>query len=196
MGFAAPQMALIGAIGQTGGALTSGIGSYFSAATQKSNLNAQAAIAEVNARMAERSAQTAHMRGHQQVAAHTLKTGQLQGRQRAAQAANGVDLGAGSAAEVRASTKILSDIDKHQIEANAIYEAWGIRAQKVNYENQALMARAQAKSIKPGMALAGSLLGSAGSVMGSWMNYGKIKDSAGDGKYSSIDALGLAKGFW
>jgi len=143
--------------------------------------------------MAERSAQSALARGNQQVAAHTLRTGQLQGRQRAALAANGVNLGTGSAAEVQASTKILSDIDRHQIEANAIYEAWGIRAQKVNYQNQALMARAQARSVKPGMALAGSLLGSAGNVASSWMNYSKIK---GDGKYDSLDALGLDKGFW
>jgi len=193
MGFAAPQMAMIGAIGQSAGAGMSAVGSYFSAATQKANANAQAVIAESNARMAERSAQSALVRGNQQVAAHTPRTGQLQGRQRAAQAANGVDLGVGSAAEVRASTKILSDIDRHQIEANAIYEAWGIRAQKVNYQNQALMARAQAKGIKPGMALAGSLLSSAGSVASSWNSYGKIKD---DDKYDSIDALGLDKGFW
>jgi len=175
MGFNTAQMALLGAIGQTGGALTSAAGSYFSAATQKSNLNAQAAIAESNARMAEGSAQSALARGNQQVAAHTLRTGQLRGRQRAALAANGVDLGAGSSAEVQASTKILSDIDRHQIEANAIYEAWGLRTQKVNYQNQALMARSEAKGSNPGAALAGSLLGSAGSVASSWGAYGKVK---------------------
>jgi len=175
MGMAAPQLALIGALGTSAGAAGGAVGAWFSAASARDNLTAQANIADVNARLAEQSAQSALARGQQQVAAHTLRTGHVRGAQRAALAANGVDLGAGSAAEVQASTKILSDIDRNQMEANAIYEAWGIRAQKVNHENQARMARAQAKANKPGAALATSLLGSAGSVASTWMQYGNVQ---------------------
>jgi len=49
-----------------------------------------------------------------------MDAGQVKGKQRASQAANGVDLSVGSAAEVRASTDIITEIDKQQIETNAI----------------------------------------------------------------------------
>lgn len=168
MGFSSGQLATASLIGQVGGAATSAIGSYFSAATQKATLKGQAGIADTNARIAELGAQQELFRGQREVGALTLQAGQLKSRQRAAMAANGIDLGVGSAAEIQASTDIMKEIDMATIEANATRSAFGYRTQAVNFQNEALMKRATASAIKPGMAAVSSLLGSAGSVAASW----------------------------
>lgn len=173
MGIPSTQLAQASLVGQVGGMAASAVGSYYSAATQKAALQGQAAIADVNARIAELGAQSALAQGQQQVANLTLKAGQLKGSQRAAMAANGIDLGEGNAAEVLASTDIMKEIDKHIVEANAVRSAWGYKTQAVNFQNDALMKRAGADGISPGMAAAGSLLGSAGTVASSWYSLNK-----------------------
>lgn len=173
MGFAVGSLASASLLGQIGGAASSGIGSYFGAATQKITLQGQAAIADSNARMAELAAQSVLLQGQRQAGAVTLRAGQLKSSQRAAMAANGVDLGVGSAAELQASTDVMKEIDKDTVEANAVLNAWGYRTQAVNFQNEALSKRAAAKAISPAMAAGSSLLGSAGSVAGSWYSLGK-----------------------
>lgn len=206
MGFSSSQLASASLIGQIGGGVTSAIGSYFSAATQKATLKGQAAISDanariadanasairttagVNARIAELGAQSTLLQGQQQVGALTLKSGQLKSSQRATMAANGIDLGTGNAAEIQASTDIMSEIDKNTLEANAVRSAWGYRAQAMNFQNEALAAqsngwayrsdaeskRATAGSISPFGSAAGSLLGSAATVSGSWYSLNKV----------------------
>lgn len=178
MGIPTAQIAQLSMIGQIGGMATSAIGSYFSAATQKATLQGQAAIADTNARIAELGAQSALSQGQQQVGALTLRAGQLKSTQRASMAANGIDLGEGSAAEIQASTDIMKEIDKNTLEVNAVRSAWGYRTQAVNFENDALMKRAGADSISPGMAAATSLLGSAGTVASSWYAWRKATEGA------------------
>ena len=168
MGFSSGQMGAASLIGQIGGAASSAIGSYYSARTQKATLQGQADLADTNARIAELGAQSALLQGQQQVGALTLKAGHLKSSQRAALAANGVDLGVGNAAEIQASTDIMKEIDANTLTANAVRSAWGYRTQAVNFQNEALMKRAGAKSISPGMAATSSLLGGAGQVAGSW----------------------------
>lgn len=168
MGFTSSQLATASLIGQIGGGVTSAIGSYFSAATQKAMLKGQAAVADANARIAELSAQSALYQGQQQVGALTLKAGQLKSSQRAAMAANGIDLGVGNAAELQASTDIMKEIDKNTIEANAVRSAWGYRTQAMDLQNEAMTKRATAKMVSPFGSAASSLLGSAGSVASSW----------------------------
>ena len=168
MGFNPAQLATASMIGQIGGAATSAVGSYFSAATQKENLRAQAAMAEVNARIAEMGAQSALRSGQYEVGRLTLQAGQLKGRQRAALAGSGVVMGEGSAREVQASTDAMKDIDKNALLANAVSQAWGHRMQGVNYQNEAIYARANAKGINPLMQAGTSLLGGATQVASSW----------------------------
>lgn len=173
MSFNTGQMAQLSLIGQIGGAASSAVGSYYGAKSQASTLNFQAGMADTNARMSETAAQGALMRGQRESGALTLKAGQLKGRQRAAMAANGIDLGEGNAAEIQASTDVMKEIDANTIESNAVMEAWGYRTQGVNASNEALMARATAGSISPFGSAAGSLLGSAGSVASSWYSMNK-----------------------
>jgi hypothetical protein len=168
MGFSASPLATASLIGSVGGALTSSIGSYYGAATQKAMLSGQAGVADINARIAELGAQSALMQGQRQIGSLTLKAGQLKGRQRAALAANGVDLGVGSAAELQASADTMKEIDKTTLELNAILNAWGYRNQAINFQNEALVRRATARAISPFGSAMTSLLGSAGQVAGSW----------------------------
>lgn len=173
MGFTSSQLATASLIGQIGGGVTSAVGSYFSAATQKATLKGQAAVADVNARIAELGAQSALLQGQQQVGALTLKAGQLKSSQRASMAANGIDLGVGSAAEIQASTDIMKEIDANTLTANAVRSAWGYRTQAVNFENEALTKRATAGAINPFGSAAGTLLTNATHVASSWYSLNK-----------------------
>lgn len=173
MGFSSSQLASASLIGQIGGGVTSAIGSYYSAATQKATLQGQAAVADVNARIAELGAQSALYQGQQQVGALTLKAGQLKSSQRTAMAANGIDLGSGNAVEIQASTDIMKEIDANTLTANAVRSAWGYRTQAVNFQNEALTKRASASGISPVSTTAGSLLGAATSVASSWYQFDK-----------------------
>ena len=55
------------------------VGSYYGAKAQKSHLNFQASIADINARIAELGAQQELLRGQQEVGRLTLGAGQLKG---------------------------------------------------------------------------------------------------------------------
>ena len=96
----------------------------------------QAEISEQNRQMAQLAAESAYRQGEAQIAQLTYKAGQVKAKQRTAFAANGVKLGAGSTAEVMATTDIMKEVDKSTIQLNAIQAAWG-------YKQQALQASAQ-----------------------------------------------------
>jgi hypothetical protein len=97
------------------------------------SLNAQSVrqTADYNAKISELGAQSALLQGEKDIAKLTLSAGQMKATQRAAMAANGIDLGEGNAVDVQASTDIMKEIDMNQIEANAIRSAWGYRTQGV-----------------------------------------------------------------
>jgi hypothetical protein len=83
-------------------------------------------------------------------------------------AANGVDLGDGSAAEVQATTDVMGELDANTVHANAVRSAWGYRTQATNSQNDAVMRRSAADGISPGTSAMSSLLGSAGTVAQGW----------------------------
>lgn len=161
MGYASIFTSIIGAIGSASLARTQ-------AKANESALNFQADMSKINARMAERSAQSVLLQGQQQIGNLTLRSGKIKSGQRVAMAANGIDLGEGNAAEVQATTDLMTEIDKNTIEANAVRSAWGYRTQGVNAANVGLMASASADSINPNAAAASTLIGSAGNVAQSW----------------------------
>jgi len=178
-----PSSAAAGSLYMQGaGALSSIIGSFFSASAQKSSLKFQsemadtnARIADTNARIAELGAQSTLMSGQKEVGRLTMKAGMMKSSQRASMAANGIDLGVGNAAEVQASTDIMKEIDSNQITANAVRSAWGYKIQALNARNEsvsasnsALIKNATADGISPLSAAGTSLLSGAGKVAQSW----------------------------
>lgn len=162
------------ALGAQGfGAASSAVSSYYSAQSQKASLGLQATIADINAHTAESTAQQALYSGQRQEQASRLRTANLKGQQTASLAANGIDLGQGSALRILTDTDTFGQIDANTIQANAIRSAWGYRTQATNYQNQALQSRSAAGAISPGMSLATSLLGGATQVAGSWYSFNK-----------------------
>ena len=166
MGYSAMAM-------QAAGVEQGAIGSYYSAKSQKAQLGYDAQMADINARLSEQQAQQALSSGQKQAQQSMLQTAQLKSTQRAQMAAGGVVLGEGSAAAIEAGTDVIGEIDANTIEANAIQSAWGYRNQSVQYENQARMARANAKGIKPLASAATSLLGGATQVASSYYSMNK-----------------------
>lgn len=162
-----------GLMSQFAGAASSAIGAFYSAKSMKINLGYQSFMDNLNAGIAEKTAQSALSQGQQQVGMITQRAGDIKSAQRASMAANGIDLGEGSAAEVQASTDLSKQIDANTATANAVRAAWGYRMQVTNDQNAALMSQTSANSISPGMAGATSLLGSAGKVAQSWYSMNK-----------------------
>lgn len=142
----------MGTAAQFGGMGMSAGGAYKSALSQK--------IADkTNAMLATEQASQTIDAGQVKVEASKLHTAQLFGAQRAALAANGVDLGQGSATDVLTSTQVIGDKDAATIMDNALREAWG-------YQTQAAQYKQAAAQINPWTSAIGSLLGSANSTSG------------------------------
>lgn len=228
------------------------VGGYYSAKSQKSSLEFQARMARIsagvqetnaslveslgaanaeairatgdfNASIAELGAQSALSAGQQQIAAQTLKAGQLKSSQRAAMAANGITLDEGSAAEVQRSGDIVKDIDMDTLRANAARAAMGYRVQgmqaqlssqlsalntETNASIQAMNLRtgagnanisatlnaASASGISPFGSGLTSLLGGAGSVAESWYQHNKnIKNTD---TRPTLEEFGAANNWW
>ena len=199
----AQQVQGVSAVSATYGAASSARGAYSSAQSSKTSLNLQATMADINAkstmdmaeinqRLAESSAQQTLLTGQREVQRSQIATANIKSSQRVSMAANGIDLGEGSANQVLTSTDVMGEIDANTLQANAVRSAFGIRTQgqaefnrsrtqATNLTGQAAMSRASADAISPGGAAFTSLLGSAGAVAGSWYQYNKLRNSpAGD----------------
>lgn len=156
----------------------------------------QAAIGDINAKMLESNAQATLLSGQREEQKSQLNTAHLKSSQRVAMAANGVDLGVGSAENILTTTDVMGEIDANTIQANAVRGAWGYRAEAQNAKGQADVARArqygaavmagaerdtgskaytfamkQADNVRPSTSFGSSLLAGAGKVADSWYSY-------------------------
>lgn len=154
-------------------------GSMDQAEAQQNQYNYQAQVARNNATMAEYQARDVLERGQREEQNRRLKTAAMYGDQRAQLAANGVDLGEGSATDLLTTTKFMGENDALTIRNNAAREAWGYRNRAQGFLDESGMKSATASGINPLMAGATSLLTSAGSVAESWSKY-KGKSDAGN----------------
>jgi hypothetical protein len=194
---AATSLALMAA-----SAASNTVGSYYTAKGQQATLRYQAGIADTNARLSELGAQTELARGQREEQSSRLKTAHLKSAQRVALAANGVDLGQGSALDALTSTDYMGEVDANTIAANAVRSAWGYLTQGMNYKNEALTKRATAGAINPGMSAATTLLGQAGQVAASWYALDKAgafapSDVVAANKTADpIGSLGASRGWW
>ena len=150
------------------GTILSTGGAYTQAQGQKSALQSQAASAEFNSKVAGWQASDAIRNGQTAEENQYLKVGAIAGAQRAQMAANGVDLGSGSANDVLTTTEFMGKRDALQIHDNAMLQAWGYRTQSQTYLNQASQLKSSADAISPLMSAGASLLTGAGKVADSW----------------------------
>lgn len=106
----------------------------------------QAGVLGINAELADRAAEDAVARGRETANRSQANTRQLRGAQRATLAAQGIDVGDGSAADLGLETEQLGELDVLTIANNAQREAFGFKVEAVNYRNQATLARYGART--------------------------------------------------
>jgi hypothetical protein len=87
---------------------------------------------DMNARISEMRATDAIERGNAAASAKIKQGKQVIGAQRAALAAQGIDIGVGSALEIQYDTKRIAEMDAITIKNNAWQEAWGYKVQALN----------------------------------------------------------------
>lgn len=150
---------------QAVGGAASAYGAYSAAQSKKDMLGIDSQIAGWQASQAIQS-------GQQQEFSSRLQEGAMFGRQRANMAANGVQLGSGSALDVLAGTKLMGNVDAATIHDNALRAAWG-------YQTQATIDKSASQNINPMMSGLTTLLGSAGSVANSWYRYNTASSGIG-----------------
>ena len=106
----------------------------------------EAGVYEQNARLAQMQAEDAIERGDQDARTYQLQVKRLMGSQRARLAAQGLDLGYGSALDIQEDTAMLGAMDALTIRNNAYREAWGYKVQALDYSGRAAFTSLTAKS--------------------------------------------------
>ena len=117
----------------------------------------QDAVAQANARFSTLKAEDAIRRGDKVAGAYGEKVGQTIGAQRAALAAQGIDVDAGSAADIQDETRLIGAEEAETIKNNAFREAMGFKTEALSQSVQGKLALAQGKSRAAGSILGGGL---------------------------------------
>lgn len=134
-------------------------------------------VDEQNAKMAEAQAQDALDRGELTAQRRGLETRQQIGSTRAAQAAQGVDVSSGSAADVQASEAGIGAMDEVTIRNNAAREAWGYKVEAINQRQAGEVAAITGDTTAAGYRAEsyGSLLSGAANTYGLYRQYSTNK---------------------
>ncbi|MBT2339534.1 MULTISPECIES: hypothetical protein [Pseudomonas] len=116
-----------------------------------------------NAALKEQTAQETLFAGDTSADWQRVRTGQAVGTQRSVQAANGIDVNSGSAAQLQDDTAMIGELDALTIQNNAAREAYGYRIQADQDRMNAVQTVTNA-----GNKATGSILGGIGGAFGSF----------------------------
>lgn len=117
-------------------AVSGAFGAYQQGRAQKAIYKANAAIARVNEEMSIRQAEDAIKRGQETEVRYRGNVKKVLGRQRAALAAQGIDISSGSAMDVQTETTNIGELDALTIKNNAMREAFGYKIQGLGFGMQ------------------------------------------------------------
>ena len=167
-------VAAIGIIASVASAAVGAMGAMQQANAAAASANYQAQVNQNNAILADRAAEDARKRGDAELAEHRRKVAQMQGKQVAAMAANGVDITSGSPLNILADTAQMGELDAATITNNAEREALGYEAQGMNFRAESQLNRANAKSAKTAsyISAAGTVVSGVGQVSDKWYRMG------------------------
>lgn len=115
----------------------------------------QQSIANRNAKLLEASADQAVERGNEEARGVRRRTRLLVGEQRAAAAAQGLDVSTGAPADLQEQAAAFGAADEATIRRNALDEAWGIRTQASNQRQAGRYARREGTNSAIGTSLGG-----------------------------------------
>lgn len=170
----------MGTLASVGSLVLTGVGTGLSAlgAAKEGSATAQqylyqAQVAANNAAVQRENAKQALASGQYEESASKLATGQLVADQKAAQAANGLDVNVGSPVDVRDTTRSLGAMDAAMIHFNAAREAFGYESEASNLDTQSSMYAKAAKGAKSAskLKIASTLIGGASSLASKWSSY-------------------------
>jgi hypothetical protein len=108
------------------------VGGYQQYQAQSANADYQEKLGERNAEIGRRQAAQERDIGNIDEERHLRKVRQMLGAQRAAGAANGLDINSGSALDLQAETAGFGAADASTIRSNALRRAWGLEVGAVN----------------------------------------------------------------
>lgn len=120
-------------------------------------------IAQNNATMAGYAAQDAQQRGELQAQQSQRQADMAQGAARARLAANGVDVGVGTAGDLQAQNDFFGQYNANQARFNAAREAWSDRTQQSNFLAEGAAAAQQGR-----LGAFSTVLGGSAQVAGKW----------------------------
>lgn len=171
--------AAIGAIG-IGASLAGGIlgaqGATQSAEATQRMYNYQAGVAKINSQVDLQNADYARQQGEVQAQQYGQKAAQQLGAIRTTQAASGIDINSGTAAQVQASQRQIASTDMAMIRQNAAKVAYDYDVKSTMDLNQATLdTMAGDNAIKAGkIQAAQSIIGSVASVSSKWLQGSQI----------------------
>ena len=144
------------------------IGGFQQAQAARAAGNANAQIAENNARLAEQQARDTQILAVRDQQQSAWRTRALLGQQKVAAAANGLDMDIGTPLDLMAETAMFGKADEDAIGMDAARKAWGFQAEAINYRNQGAQAKwaGKAQSRATILSTIGSLAGQAYSAFG------------------------------
>lgn len=158
-----------GGLAGAGANIVSGVGSLSTAYAQSEAIKTQGEYQKqqysFNEKVANLQAADALKRGDKSASDHKKSTKKLIGAQRAALAAQGIEVDSGSALEIQQDTAALGAADAVQIKNNAWREAWGYRVQASDLGSRGSFAEIASKNearqtiLTGGMKAIGSGLG-------------------------------------
>lgn len=182
-------LAKLATTAQIAGAVTSTVGSYNKAKGEKAAANYNAAVARNNADLAQWNAEDALRRGQTAKQKQQIQTNALKGRQRAALAERGIDLGEGSALQLLTDTDMFGAIDANTIEANAAREAFGYKTQATNFLAEMGFQKARGDAINPVSSAFTSALTGAGQVAKTWYTFSSKGGTPSSSKKKGYDGV-------
>ncbi|MGD0106397.1 MAG: hypothetical protein ABSC06_20515 [Rhodopila sp.] len=125
------------------GAGVAGYGAISSGEASQASANYQSQVAANNATIANQNALAATAAGNAQAEQSRMKTNATIGAQMAGQASSGIDVGSGSALDVRTSQKELGELDVLTIRNTAARQAYGYQTQSMSDTAQSGLDTAQ-----------------------------------------------------
>jgi hypothetical protein len=163
-----------------------GIGSaYFTAKTQKKVLEGQARLSALNAQMAEFSASQAIEAGVKRQEAYSMQAGAIKSKTKTQLASRGFVL-SGTASDILSSQDYVSQVEKLNIERDALNQAFGLKTKALNEQAQAIGQKFTAESISPFMSVTSQSLKSGSDLIS---QYALMKNLGGGANMSSLLSL-------
>jgi hypothetical protein len=156
--------------------VTSAAGQIMQGQQAKAQANYNASVAKENAKQEVDAYQTYRGQESQDQLNYWRRVGQTKGQQVASMAANGIDVGFGSAARVQSDTQMLANEDAKNLYSNQQQKAKGYLIDASNYTSEAVAQKMQGHD-----AVVNSYFGAASSILGAASQAASLKAKAGGG---------------